>query len=205
MTQYYDYQIKIIIVGDSGSGKSSLCRQLSKHTFDKNMESTIGVDFITRTFQLINNQQKLIHYKSHIWDTAGQETYRSLITSYYKGASGVILLFDLSKEDGFKHIYSWYDEIKMYVPEDSPIILVGNKSDLLQRVDINQIEKFTKEKKIPYIITSAKDHKNTFNCFMYLVNTIHVRFINEENVNVIKKRGVFYIDSDKSNNKRCCF
>lgn len=204
MSLYYDYQIKIILVGDSGCGKSSLCQQISTHTFNDNCQSTVGVDFITKVFE-INEKKKLVHYKAHIWDTAGQEMYKSLITSYYKRASGIILVFDLNDERGFRNIRNWYEEVKLYSPPESPIILLGNKCDLIQKIDIKEIQDFTENNNIPYIITSAKDYKNTYNAFIYLINKINDQFENELNVHVIKKNNVFYIDSDKYSNNSCCY
>ena len=203
MINYYDYQIKIVIVGDSGSGKTSLCKQLSERKFNNYIESTIGVDFISKIFE-IKDSNKLIHYKAHIWDTAGQETYKSLIKSYYRGASGIILLFDLNNKNGFKNVQEWYNDIISYCPENSPIILVGNKCDIIQNVEMEKIDNFIYNKNIPFIITSAVNYKNTYNVFMYLIRRIHDKYMNEENVHVINKPGVFYIDSKISDKKKCC-
>ena len=200
MSNKYDYQIKIIIVGNSGSGKTALCRQLDERKFIQNTDTTIGIDFISKIFRV---ESKLL-YKAHIWDTAGQESYKSLITSYFRKCSGTILLFDLNDKDGLDNIQEWYDMIKQYAPEDSPILLVGNKCDLKQNVGEDKIKKFAEVYNLDYLVTSATTYKNTYNCFFYLVNKIHQQFIDENNVNVITRPQVFNIHKNSIKSNSCC-
>lgn len=114
-----------------------------------------------------------------------------------------MLVFDLNNYKSFKNLDNWLNEIKMNAPENVPILLVGNKSDLLSSVTMEEIKQFTEKNEIPYMITSAKNYKNTINCFTYLVDNINIKFMNEVNINVIKKSGVFNLEK-ANNNKRCC-
>lgn len=149
----YDYSIKCIIVGDSGVGKSSLLLQFTDKRFTSYHEMTIGVEFGAKT---INIKGKII--KLQVWDTAGQESFRSITRSYYKDAGVVLLVYDVSNLTSFKSLGTWFDDIKI-MANDPHIILVGNKSDLSKQreVPIDMGRKFAEEKNLLFIETSAKD------------------------------------------------
>jgi Ras-related protein Rab-2A len=149
----YDYLFKCIIVGDSGVGKSSLLLQFTDKKFTNYHEMTIGVEFGSK---LINIKGKLI--KLQVWDTAGQESFRSITRSYYKDAGVVLLVYDVSNLTSFISLETWFDDIKD-MANNPHIILVGNKSDLSKQreVPFDTGLKFAESKDMLFIETSAKD------------------------------------------------
>ena len=203
MDDLYDYQLKILLVGDSGTGKSSLCKQLQYKDFNNKTSLTVGVDFFSRVFEILDrNCNKKIRYKTHIWDTAGQEMFNSLVTSYYRSSHGVLLVFDLNNRQSFINLKKWYDQIKMYSPEKCTILLVGNKCDLKPSVSNDEIDDFCKKYDLSYCITKSMNFKETFNCFQEIIRIIHKKTFIPENVREIKKP--LYIDYTYNSTKKCC-
>lgn len=105
----YDFIFKIVLLGDSGVGKSNLVFRFTKNEFNKDSKSTIGVEFATKTVQIDDN--KLV--KAQIWDTAGQERYRSIASSYYRGAVGALLVYDVTDRNSFNHVPMWLKEVEV--------------------------------------------------------------------------------------------
>ncbi len=140
-----------MLVGDSGVGKSCLLLRFADDTFIESYISTIGVDF---RFKTLNVDGKLI--KLQIWDTAGQERFRTITSAYYRGADGVILVFDKTNKDSFNHIPDWLDEINKY-SGNSEKVLVGNKDDMVEQcqVDLETARNFAESQKMAYVETSA--------------------------------------------------
>ncbi|XWV25288.1 rab family small GTPase [Tupanvirus deep ocean] len=166
----YDGIIKIIIVGESGVGKSALLSRYCDNNYSINYTSTIGVDFRTKTLDINNKKVKL-----QIWDTAGQERFRSITSSYYRGANAVMLVFDLTNIHSFARLEIWMRQIKQYMPDDKhKIILVGNKceSSSASNVDRNMVKELCSKNNIEYIETSAKQNINVEEAFMKLVEQI---------------------------------
>lgn len=202
----YDMVYKIVIIGDSGVGKTQLLDRLSKNTFDLESKSTIGVEFGTKT--IIHNN---IQIKLQLWDTAGQERYKSITTAYYRGAVGVILCFDLTKHISFDNIIrenGWFNEANTNC-QNQKYILVGTKSDLIHLRDINKnkIEEFIRLNEMPYIETSSLNNSNIDEMIKNLVEKIYETNINL-NININKNK-----KNTKSNNinltknkknKKCC-
>ncbi len=135
-----DYVSKIIVVGDSGVGKTNILTRFGRNDFIQNSSSTIGVEFFTKICE-INGY----NIKFNIWDTAGQEKYKSITRTFYYNSNSAIVVFDLNDKESFQNIKSWLDEIKLYTSEDIFIVLVGNKCDLEREVSTNQINKFVEE------------------------------------------------------------
>lgn len=124
-----DFAIKIIVVGDSGVGKSNFISRLLGNSFKANSLSTIGVEQYTKCYRVTeSNNSKII--KVHLWDTAGQERYKSLTSSYYKGSNGVFILYDPTKEETFINIDEWMKDVVDYCKSNVSVMLVGTKSDL---------------------------------------------------------------------------
>ena len=147
--------------------------------------------------------------KIQLWDTAGHERFKSITTSYYRGADGVILVFDLSRKQSFDELSFWMDEIKSYAPKDVVFFLVGNKNDLLDRnVNINDIEKFIIDNNIKnYIEVSAKSNFNINKLFKNLTSEIFNKRINIHNnmsENPIKPSSVIIDSKEEENKKICC-
>ena len=157
----FDHIFKIVIVGDSGVGKSCLLLRFADDTFNESYICTIGVDFRFRTFTVDGKQVKL-----QIWDTAGQERYRTITNAYYRGANGVILVFDKTDQKSFENIESWRSEVEKY--SDNAIkIMVGNKSDQEENFEVTlaQAEQKSAALGIPYVEASAFSGKNVETIF----------------------------------------
>jgi len=165
----YDYLFKIIVIGDSGVGKSCLLLRFADDTFSDTHIATIGVDFKIRTVEL---DQKII--KLQIWDTAGQERFRNITASYYRGAHGIILCYDVTDKDSFVHIKDWLKEIDKFALSDVAKLLIGNKCDLIKEkvVDVNTAKEFAEAETIPFLETSAKNSINVEEAFMTMIHNI---------------------------------
>ena len=142
-----DYASKVIVVGDSGVGKTNILTRFAKNDFISNSPSTIGVEFFTKICE-INGY----HIKFNIWDTAGQEKYKSITRTFYYNANSAIIVFDLNDKESFENVRIWVNEVKLYTKEDIFIVLVGNKCDLEIVISKNQINKIVEELGKVYII-----------------------------------------------------
>jgi small GTP-binding protein len=122
----YDHLLKLVIIGDSGVGKSALLLRFSDNTFVSEFISTIGVDFRFRTVAVGEQRVKL-----QIWDTAGQERFKTITSAYYRGADGIVVVYDVTRRDSFEHVRQWYTEAVLFSRPADPIsvLIVGNKSD----------------------------------------------------------------------------
>jgi small GTP-binding protein len=149
--QQPDNIIKILLIGDSAVGKSCLLLRYTDNRFSGNFLMTIGVDFKTKFIQIDGRKVKL-----QIWDTAGQEKYHSVTKAYYRGAHGILVVFDLSKRDTFQQVKRWIDSILDSSSKTIDIVLVGNKTDLSRAVQKDEAENLANEYDIPYFETSAK-------------------------------------------------
>ncbi|KAI9170960.1 Ras-related protein Rab-2A [Paramyrothecium foliicola] len=200
----WDYIAKLVCIGDSGCGKSSLTIRLCEGRFSPHHDVTIGVEFGSRIVPVgpphtkppsaasgdvseglpepprdtSTTPQK--HMKLSLWDTAGQETYKSVTRSYFRGASGALLVFDLSRRQTFQHVTDWLNDLRQIAEPDIVVILVGNKADLTQQDD-NKRE-VTKEEAeewaskngiMEYVETSAKSGENVENAFVRVAERIY--------------------------------
>ncbi|KAI9246355.1 GTP-binding protein ypt1 [Sporodiniella umbellata] len=172
MNPEYDYLFKLLLIGDSGVGKSCLLLRFADDTYTESYISTIGVDFKIRTVELEGKTVKL-----QIWDTAGQERFRTITSSYYRGAHGIIVVYDVTDEDSFQHVKQWMQEIDRYAAEGVNKLLVGNKSDLVDKktVSTEQANEFAESIKIPLLETSAKDATNVEQAFLKMAKQIKDR------------------------------
>ncbi|CAO3591284.1 unnamed protein product [Absidia cylindrospora] len=168
----YNYIIKYIIVGDSGVGKSCLLIQFTDKRFNAGRELTIGVEFGTRFISVDDKQIKL-----QIWDTAGQESFRSITQSYYRGAAGALLVYDISRRESFEHISTWLADVRRHANPHTTIVLVGNKSDLdesKRQVTSEEAERFAKENGIAlFLETSAKSASNVEEVFVKTAENVY--------------------------------
>ena len=121
----YSYLLKYIVIGDTSVGKSCILLQFLEKKFKFDHDTTIGVEFGSKVISVNDKQVKL-----QIWDTAGQETFKSITRSYYRGSIGVVLVYDITNRDSFSNISKWLDETKSYANDKVVIMLVGNKTDL---------------------------------------------------------------------------
>lgn len=153
----YHYLFKMVLIGDSAVGKSWLLIRFADDDFTENYVTTIGVDFRFRTLRIEDYSVKL-----QIWDTAGQERYRTITNAYYRGADGIIVVFDLASRESFLNLSDWLDEVKKSAPEDTMIIAFANKWDLYddRQVSDEEIKNFQEKTGIQVIETSAKSAEN---------------------------------------------
>jgi Ras-related protein Rab-1A len=180
MNPEYDYLFKLLLIGDSGVGKSCLLLRFADDTYTGTYISTIGVDFKIRTVELEGKTIKL-----QIWDTAGQERFRTITSSYYRGAHGIIVVYDVTDMESFEAVKGWLNEIDRYANENVNKLLVGNKSDLTSKkvVDYATAKAFADEIGIPFIETSAKNATNVEQAFMTMANEIKNRMASQPQMN----------------------
>jgi len=135
-------ECKVVLIGDSGVGKSNLLSRFTRNEFNLDSKSTIGVEFATRSIQV---DSKTI--KAQIWDTAGQERYRAITSAYYRGAVGALLVYDISKHQTYENVTRWLKELRDHADSNIVIMLVGNKSDLrhLRAVPTEEAKSFAGE------------------------------------------------------------
>eukprot|EP01016_Furgasonia_blochmanni_P032831 TRINITY_DN338_c0_g1_i1.p1 TRINITY_DN338_c0_g1~~TRINITY_DN338_c0_g1_i1.p1 ORF type:complete len:218 (+),score=66.71 TRINITY_DN338_c0_g1_i1:201-854(+) len=169
--QDYDYLFKLLLVGNSSVGKSSLLLRFSDNVFNESFLPTIGVDFKIRTFDLNGKTVKL-----QIWDTAGQERFKTITASYYKGAHGIIIVYDVTDRQTFKDVENWLGEVEKNASENVVKLLVGNKCDLENRaVTFEEGKELADSLGIKFIETSAKNSVNVEKAFFTLANEIKAR------------------------------
>jgi len=167
----YDYLFKLLLIGDSGVGKSCLLLRFADDTYTDSYISTIGVDFKIRTIELDGKTIKL-----QIWDTAGQERFRTITSSYYRGAHGIIVVYDVTDAESFSNVKQWLAEIDRYASDSVNKLLVGNKADIPKKaVDTATAEEFAKQLDIPFIETSAKNATNVEKAFITMASEIKRR------------------------------
>jgi len=166
----YAYLFKYIIIGDTGVGKSCLLLQFTDKRFRQQHDLTIGVEFGARTIQIDNKNIKL-----QIWDTAGQESFKSITRSYYRGAAGALLVYDITRRDTFTHLTRWLEEVRQNGNPDTTIMLIGNKSDQDSRrqVTTEEGERFARENGLIFIETSAKTAANVEEAFINTTTVIY--------------------------------
>ena len=181
MTTEPSITFKILTIGESGVGKTCVLRRFVENKFLKNHLATIGIDFKTKTLN-INNQV----IKLKIWDTAGQERFRNITTQYYKGADGIVLVYDVTDEASYEKIRDWMEQILSNTQqEEIGLVLLGNKCDMEPRNVTEEMgKKMAEELKVNYFETSALTGQGIKEAFEQLTRDI------------MKKRGVGETNSD---------
>ena len=169
----YERVYKLVMLGDEAVGKTSLIVQHTEHRFDANYKMTIGTDISAKLVEIEEEGTKKTVYLI-IWDIGGQEKYRILRESYLRGASGALLVFDLTNKNSWAHIYEWKEEAEKFCGQAIPMILLGNKYDLTnaRTVKSDEGEKLAKELNITYLETSAKSGHNVDVAFNKIVELI---------------------------------
>jgi len=195
-TAEHDYFFKILLIGDSGVGKSCLLLRFADDSWTDSHISTIGVDFKIKT---LNCDGKVI--KLQIWDTAGQERFRTITSSYYRGAQGIILVFDCTDMESFNNVKQWLGEIDRYACENVNKLLVGNKTDLVQGrvVDKSVAQEFADSMSIPYIETSAKNATGVEDAFMLMARAIKDRLASSTDTVAPTNNDTIKADAQKKN------
>ncbi|THH21082.1 hypothetical protein EW146_g414 [Bondarzewia mesenterica] len=165
----FDYLFKVVLIGDSGVGKSNLLSRFTRNEFNLETKSTIGVEFATRTISVDGKT-----LKAQIWDTAGQERYRAITAAYYRGAVGALLVYDIAKHATYVNVTRWLKELRDHADSNIVIMLVGNKSDLkhLRAVPTEEAKAFATENGLSFIETSALDASNVESAFQTILTDI---------------------------------
>jgi len=166
----FAYLFKYIIIGDTGVGKSCLLLQFTDKRFRNDHDLTIGVEFGARMVSVGGKDIKL-----QIWDTAGQESFRSITRSYYRGAAGALLVYDITRKDSFLHLAKWLDEARQNGNPGMVVMLVGNKTDLegKRMVSTEEGQRFAQEHGLLFLETSAKSAVNVEEAFVKTAEGIH--------------------------------
>eukprot|EP00758_Cryptobia_borreli_P006640 Tbor_TRINITY_DN5187_c3_g1::TRINITY_DN5187_c3_g1_i1::g.25586::m.25586/K07904/RAB11A; Ras-related protein Rab-11A len=170
MAEETGLMFKIVIIGDSGVGKSNLMTRYASDEFNQDSPSTIGVEFMTKCDRINNRDCKV-----QIWDTAGQERFRAISRSIYHGAKGAMIVYDITNQASFDAIPVWLQELRVHVHATCSLFLIGNKCDLehLRVVKRDTADRFARENGLSFLETSALDKTNVDKAFSWLVKQIY--------------------------------
>ena len=204
--QEYDYLFKLLLIGNSSVGKSSLLVRFVDDIWEENFVPTIGVDFKLKTLEIDGKKVKL-----QIWDTAGQERFKNITASYYRGGNGVLVVYDITDRDSFNNLNSWLIEIEKNANKNVFKLLIGNKNDLEseRKVSYNEGKEFADSNGMQFIETSAKTSDKVYDAFKLLTNEIIKNNLNKDKVMTNKgterkielNKGA---DLNKKKEKNCC-
>jgi Ras-related protein Rab-1A len=217
MEKDYDYLFKLLLIGNTHVGKSNLLLRFSDNVFQDQFQPTIGVDFKIKTINLDDSVIKL-----QLWDTAGQERFRNITNSYYKGAHGVILVYDITNRQSFRDIEIWLEEIDKYATANITKMLVGNKLDLedMRQIMREEGKQKAEELNVKFLETSAKESTNVDLAFHTMIREIKGliekgaqlpgSYIGRKNTNNVKSgikidtNGISSPSERKPEKKNCC-
>ena len=194
---------KLIIVGDSGVGKSSLLMRAVQNRFDENYHATIGFEFLLMHFQV--NELKV---KLQIWDTCGEEMYRSLIQGFYRNTSLALVVYDVNRKKTYDALGDWLKDIRKHTEENLPIFIAGNKSDLEKKVLEEEARTFATSERIKYFTEcSAKTGYNAKEIFFEAAKHLYSSFKKFQGQNKLPSSGKLKIgnnDDFTPKKKKCC-
>ena len=191
----YDALFKLLICGNSDTGKTSLVNKFVNGKIPSDLQMTIGVDYITKLHLL--NDKKL---KLSIWDTTGQERFRSITSSYFKGCDGIILIYDISCKKSFNDLEYWMDIIKERTNKKYNIVIIGNKMDQERKISFDTASKYAEEHNIKYFETSIYDNVNE--PFDELIKQIYKRLETDNDFRLNNKNRIILRQNSK---KVCCY
>ncbi|UJR31897.1 hypothetical protein I4U23_019371 [Adineta vaga] len=165
----YDHLFKIVIIGDSGVGKTSILQRFATEHFSDDYVATIGVDFHIRTIDIDGKRCKL-----QVWDTAGQDRFRCVVSTFYRGAHGAMICFDMTDKESFYNVDCWLEALERSQPNDIPMLLIGTKCDLQFKrvISYSTAKAYADKRQMTYIETSSKANENIQNCFFDFTRTI---------------------------------
>ena len=208
----YDMIFKIVLIGDTSVGKTNILSKYLTDEFDAKSKATVGVEFGVKNFKIENNIVKV-----QIWDTAGEERYRSITNAYYKGAKGSLLVYDITNKKSFENVEKWISDLKANADEDISMILLGNKTDLEDKRVVTTEEGKNKAEfyNLTFMETSALNGNNIQEAFNELIMDVYKRnhelLENQAKVEIIRDKKTIELDKGEDNNtdevkekKWCC-
>ena len=202
----YDHLFKLIIVGDTNVGKTNIMGKYIKDQFNVNSKSTIGVEFGTKIITIDNKK-----IKAQIWDTAGQERYKSITSAYYKGAKGALIVYDITNKFTFDSVDKWVQDLNLYGDKNLTLLLVGNKSDLVDKRQVSQEEGEEKAKRfsLGFIETSACSGDNIHQAFDIMLKEVLKKYMIENDINNDEFEGgsgknIELVKKTENKKKGCC-
>ena len=201
----YEMMIKVILIGDSGVGKTNIMSKYLKNQFMEHSKATVGVEFGSKLF---NHQGHKI--KAQIWDTAGQEKYKAITGAYYKGSKGAFIVYDITRKDTFASIERWVNDLKATSDPKLTIILIGNKNDLDDKREVSKDQGEEKAKSFgcAFLETSAFSGDNLDKAFELMVKEIYEKFSNssseEEEFEAVKKGEDLKVEKATDKKKKAC-
>ena len=195
---------KIIIIGDSGVGKSSLLKRAVQNTFDTNYQATIGFEFLLMHFKV--NDLKI---KLQIWDTCGEEMYRSLVQGFYRNTSLAIIVYDISRKKSFEALEIWLKDLRQHTEEGIPVFIVGNKMDLQKDISTEEAKMFSVSNRTKFFTEcSAKTGENVKDIFFKAAQYLYDTYKVYQNQNKVPMSNRLKLDSnttpENTKNKKCC-
>jgi len=203
MPSQYDYQVKIVLIGDSGVGKTTFFRAFTQLNLDEQTYATIGVDFWSQVVPINNSKVKVV-----VWDTAGMERFRDLTKQYYRGTDIIILFYDITNKTSFESLDTWIKSVKKIVPEgDNIFAIVGTKLDFEAKrtVTRQEAEKFAQNNNATYFEVCSSNHKddlaseNTKAVILSTINTFSTQAKNKKYSATVDLTG-----SSPNKQSRCC-
>ena len=195
---------KIIIIGDSGVGKSSLLKRAVQNTFDTNYQATIGFEFLLMHFKV--NDLKI---KLQIWDTCGEEMYRSLVQGFYRNTSLAIIVYDISRKKSFEALEIWIKDLRQHTEEGIPVFIVGNKMDLQKDISTEEAKMFSVSNRTKFFTEcSAKTGENVKDIFFKAAQYLYDTYKVYQNQNKVPMSNRLKLDSnttpENTKKKKCC-
>ena len=201
----YDVIMKLILVGDASVGKTNILSKYLSNHFDPNSKATVGVEFGTKNLEIDNKKIKV-----QIWDTAGQERYKSITSTYYKGAKGAIIVYDITRKVTFENIDKWIGDLKINGDEKIIIFLVGNKSDLNDMREVNKDDGINKSEKynMSFLETSALYGDNISKVFDELIEKVYINFYanlqKEKKLEIVNGIDLSKVNDDNNEEEKGC-
>ncbi len=205
----YDLSFKLIFIGDSGVGKSCLTTKAVKNNFEEYYQATVGFEFLTFNMKVNDKVVKL-----QIWDTCGQEIYKSLISNFYRNSSLAVLIYAIDNKESFNHVENWLNDLKSQANPDVRIFLVGNKADLEEdrKVSREEGEKYKEDQHLDlFMEASAKTGHNARNVLVEAAKILYRDYLyfdennkNDKDDNLKIKKPDPLIRKDKKDKKTCC-
>jgi Ras-related protein Rab-8A len=199
----YDLQVKLLMIGDSGVGKTCLLLRYANDAFSKTFITTIGIDFKNK---LLEHRGKKVRLQ--IWDTAGQERFRTITTSYFRGAQGILLVYDIADQNSFKAVHTWIDQVDKHASEGVSKILVGNKCDVdvaERQVTAEQGQAVAEKYGMSFFETSAKENIKVIDAFEAVARETTDKVLSRgvSDIKSAEKKHVAF-NPDGGRKKKCC-